>query len=131
MFMRVPQSTVRYTGQIVARAREHRQAEWSLREIKRLLQQEFGVDPSVNTVHGWVVPLMAERARSRHRNTERRRHVRDEPHTPRRVTPERALERMSLLRGHGMPFKWIAVAALVWWGEDTTGDSVRYRLEGK
>jgi hypothetical protein len=119
----------RYTARIVARAREHRVAGWSLREIKRLLREELDADPAVDTIHGWCEPLMAEQSRKRHLASERRRNVRERPGSPRGVTPDRALERMRVLRENGCSYRSIAVVAAVWWGEVISGDTVRYRLQ--
>jgi hypothetical protein len=121
-------STVRYSSKVVARARELHDAGWSLGKIRILLAEELGCAPGRSTLHSWLNPASLERSRTHYRPRERARKVATAPQAPRAVTPERALERMRLLRERGCSYKAIALVAAVWWGEIVSEDTVRYRL---
>ena len=66
-------SGVRYPARVMARAIEHREAGWTLREIQRMLADEFGCDPpSPATIATWTNPKLADRLRAAGRERQRR-----------------------------------------------------------
>jgi hypothetical protein len=123
-------STVRYDSRIVARAREHAEAEWGVTEIQRLIEREFGRKPTWPTVAGWIDEEFAARRRRTIRRTNRayvaRKHG-PRPHV-RKVSAEWKLDRMRELHEHGLSFEAIGKVAAVWWGESLSGEQVARRL---
>lgn len=119
----------RYTSQMIQRAREHFEADWNPRQISRLLHGEFGVRPHPTTVRLWVDGEYARNFSKANRLRTRARWQREHPHRPEKISPERALERMALLRERGLSMNAIAITAGVWWGEVLTEYDVRSRLE--
>lgn len=66
-------TAVRHKTDVMARAIELHAAEWKPGQIPRILDHEFGVRPSRDTILRWVDPSYAEKVRTRMRgiNTKR------------------------------------------------------------
>jgi len=86
-----------YPMPVITRAREHHAAEWTPTEIRRLLRDEFGVNPALSTVKMWVNEGYAE---SRRRDGRARMRSR-----PRRLgrTREAQVAFAMRLRARGVP----------------------------
>ena len=124
-------SAVRYPASMMVRARELREAGWSLRDIARLVEKETGRRPGATTVALWCYPPDRQRARRGTLNTHSARE-RAKRYTPnQRFTPEWKLERMRELFLRGVSYKAIGIVAGIWWGEPLSASQVRSRLEGK
>lgn len=113
-----------YRQEIVDRAKEHRQAGWSLEDVSRHLRREFGHAPSRTTISTWTDPAYAERRRRLVREGERRRYV----PKGRTTTPELRLERMLQLREAGATFSAIAIVSSVLWDHPLSSEQARYQL---
>jgi hypothetical protein len=118
-----------YPGDVVASARRHFAAEWTIEEIRGLVEKDCGRRPSWHTVKCWVDPEFAERRRKAIRHTNRDWRLRRDGLRPlRQVSEEWRLARMLEMRSYGMPFKWVALVARLWWGEEVSEDIVERRL---
>lgn len=117
-----------YPAKAVMRARELHGAGWSISKITVLLEREFGRRPGRPTVRSWVDQEWAEHARRR-RLADPDKRLRWTPSPRTNASPQWKLARMRELRERGLSYLAIAAVAEVWWGEATTGPTVRYRLE--
>lgn len=121
----------RYPVKVMLRARELREAEWTFRDIARIIEREYGFRPSPNTVSVWCssedeVAKIREASRQ---SCARRRAAGLRPRTDR--SPEWKLTRMGELRDQDLSFEAIGKVAGVWWGEPLSGEQVARRLGGK
>lgn len=114
-----------YRQEIVDRAKEHREAGWSLDDVARHLRREFGHAPSRTTISTWTDPAYAERRRKLIREGERRRYV---PTGRKTISPELRLERMVQLRDAGATFSSIAIVSGVLWGHPLSTEQARYQI---
>jgi hypothetical protein len=120
--------TNRYSTRVVLRARELKLAGWSSPKIAELLESELGLRPSAAIIRNWCSPrsekLLAQ-DRARHRLSYRRRNpTRPNP----RLSEDWKNERMAMLLERELSPEDIGQVALVWWGEELTGEEVRKRL---
>ena len=58
-------TSVRHPAKIAARAVEHREAGWPVSQIRVLLNQEFGVKPSADSIKRWTGVTYAAKSRER------------------------------------------------------------------
>lgn len=124
-------SARRYSTRAVTRAREHVAAGWSISKTAKLIQTEFGMRPAITTVRIWTDPDYAELVRRRTRLRERKRWREANKHKSERISPERALERMKLLRENRLSCRAIAIVARLWWGQEITAAQVKAALGGR
>lgn len=119
-----------YTSQMVERARAHHACKWSVEDIRRLLQREFGQQPSWHTVKRWIDPKFAEKARAATNNYRLGYIARDHgPGRPNvRMSPQLRDARMLALYRRGVSLKAIGQVAAIWWGEELTQAQVKARL---
>jgi hypothetical protein len=118
-----------HSAQVVKRARELREAGWSLRDTARIMRGE-GMPVATSTIFRWSNPKGHRKEVDRAaRNMRRRRAAERRPSVG--YTIEFKLERMIELRERGVSHAAIGQVAAVWWGEELTGPQVRGRLAGK
>ena len=121
----------RYPASAVIRARELRDAGWSLRQITRLMRREFGVPVPQSTVACWVDDEQARKQRLRSYNAHRRRW--NAKVTGRLGSPHLTLDfkliRLRALHEHGLsPGSIARVMSFDFPDEPLTEHQVRYSL---
>jgi hypothetical protein len=122
----------RYSTAVVRRALEHVQAGWTAYRACKLLEQEFGVRPSLTTVRTWTDPAYAVSFAKKNQRNSRRSHDRRVGRKPlTRVSAEWKLARMRELHDAGLPLEAIGIVAGVWWGEPLHAETVSRRLRRK
>lgn len=115
-----------HSAQVVKRARELREAGWSLRDTSRIMTRE-GMPVATSTVFRWSNPEGHRKELERAaRNARKRRAV--GRHPARGYTEEFKLERMRELFLRGVSARAIGQVAACWWGEELSADQVRSRL---
>ncbi len=115
-----------HSAQVVKRARELREAGWSLRDTARIMRKE-GMPVATSTIFRWSNPKGHRKELERAaRNNRRRRAVNRV--RPVRYTAEWKVERMRELFLRGVSLRAIGQVAACWWGEELTENQVRTRL---
>jgi hypothetical protein len=118
-------TAIRYPAKVLVRARELRDAGWTIARIQDFLEREHGVRPSITTVLVWVDDSFAANRRRTQRRRMRRTHVR----RPRlAVSEDWQIDRMRELHEAGFTYREVAVIARIWWGRELEEHQVRYRL---
>lgn len=121
----------RYDSRVVARAKALVDSGWSAYRTAQFIKEEFGSKPTVTTVRLWTDEAYAEDWRRRNRLSTRRNWQKANKHAPERISPERALERIKLMREHGVSPKAISIVARLWWGQEMTPGEVEGALKGR
>jgi hypothetical protein len=124
-------SAKRYDSRVVARAKVLVDSGWSAKRTAEFIELEFGSKPTITTVRLWTDEAYAEDWRRRNRQSTRRGWQKANKHAPERISPERALERIKLMREHGVSVKAISVVARLWWGQEMTPAEVEGALKGQ
>lgn len=125
--------SVFYSANVMRRAREHREAGWSLRRICDFIEREVGRRPSPSTVQAWVNPRAHQRKiqadQERHRAFSALGSAAGGRLGSPRHTPEFKFARMLALRDlDGMSCQAIASAMHYDFGDELTADQVRWAL---
>jgi hypothetical protein len=112
-------SAVRYPAPIMARARQLREAGWSLAKIQQLVERETGNRPSINTVWCWVVPDAAERQATAKRGPLRARRAGAASFAyPGHRSPQWKVGRMQALHAAGLSISDVVIVMRVDFGDD-------------
>ena len=119
-------STKPYNSAAIVRARELRDAEWSIEKIRGLLEKEFGRKPSAQTVRCWIDEREAEKRRRLIRSGHRRRRGGDQKH--KHLSEDWKIEQMTALLERSFSPHQIGLIAELWWSELLSADEVRARL---
>jgi len=124
-------SAKRYDSRVVARARALVAAGWSAYRTAQFIEKEFGSKPTITTVRLWTDEAYAEDWRRRNRQSTRRNWQKNNSHASESISPERALERIRLMRQHSLSPKAISIVAGLWWGQEMTPAEVEGALKGR
>lgn len=115
-----------YSAKVVVRAREHREAGWSIRRTIDLIDSEFGVRPAHQTVRDWCMdPGVLRERRAVHSSTR----YWGRGKSAKRFSEAWKTHTIMELRAAGLSFRSVGVVAGVWWGEPQTAEQVRYRVK--
>jgi hypothetical protein len=116
---------------MMVRARELRDAGWSIGRIRRLLAAEFGCSPpSPNTIWCWVEPAAGERQAATKRESQRDERAASASFVfPGKRSPQWKLGRMRALRRAGMSVA--AICTVMWadFGDELTINEGRRAIE--
>lgn len=116
-------SARRYPAAAAHRARELREAGFSLSKVGELIGREFGAQPSDSTLMAWTSDGYAAR------RYKRREHLRVAAYTGRRGASHHSTvaryARLVALRDAGLGFRSVAVVLNLDYGDDFTEDQIR------